>query len=111
MRSIAHESNLVVAFVLELVALAALAAFGWGRGSGWVTRSLLGASAPLAAGLLWGAFAAPRAQFQVRGMGIVTKILVFGAAAAALAGMGRRGWAVAFIVLVLANGLALRLSR
>ena len=55
---------LTAAFVSELAALAALAAFavwGWSAGGSTGWRLVLAVAAPAVAGLLWGVFAAPRA--------------------------------------------------
>lgn len=50
-----HPVNLVLAFLLELVLLAALAYWGWTQHEG-VLRVLLAAGAPIGAAALWGIF-------------------------------------------------------
>ena len=49
-----------------------------------MSRWLLGLGVPLTAAVLWGLFAAPQAVVQVAVLAVVTKVVVFGAAAAAL---------------------------
>ena len=75
---------LTVAFVAELAALAALGHWGWVTGAGLV-RLVLAVGTPAAAGVLWGAFAAPTAPVQVLAVTVVVRVLVFGSAMAALA--------------------------
>ncbi|HVY50296.1 MAG TPA: DUF2568 domain-containing protein [Devosia sp.] len=56
-----RSGNLLLAFALELAMLAAFALAGWtATGLFWL-RVLLAVLLPLAAIVLWGAFAAPRA--------------------------------------------------
>ena len=50
--------NLVVRFVLEIVALVALGYWGWHTGTGTI-RYLLALGLPLVAALLWGSFRPP----------------------------------------------------
>ncbi|MFE2324950.1 DUF2568 domain-containing protein, partial [Streptomyces sp. NPDC059385] len=72
-------ANEGLAFFLELAALAALARWGWTRdiGRGWSIG--LAVAAPLAAAVLWGMFAAPKATFDVPlAVQIAVKVLVFG---------------------------------
>lgn len=99
-----HAANEALAFLLELCALAALAVWGYGTGDALAVRLLLAVAAPLAAAVLWGLFAAPKARIRVPLAGVLaTKAVVFGASAAALYAMGHRGLAVTFGVVVLAN--------
>jgi Protein of unknown function (DUF2568) len=88
---------LTLAFVSELAALAVLVAVGWRAGSG-AGRWLLAAGLPLAAALLWGAFAAPRARFDVPAAAIAVRTAVLGGAVVALAALGHPLWAVALAV-------------
>jgi hypothetical protein len=73
-----------VAFLSELAALAALALAGVSVPSGVAARVLLGVGLPLAAAVLWGLFAAPRAPVQLGVLAVATKLLVYGAAVGAL---------------------------
>ncbi|MCD2462893.1 YrdB family protein [Streptomyces sp. MBT42] len=107
-----HPLNEVLAFLLELAALAVLARWGWESAASIVPRLLLAVAAPVAAAVLWGLFAAPKARFRVPLAGVLAvKALVFGAAAAALAGLERPGWATAFAVVVVVNTALATLDR
>ena len=78
----------LVAFNSELAALAALAYWGFSAGVTPVSRWLLGLGVPLTAAVLWGLFAAPQAVVQVAVLAVVTKVVVFGGACAALLATG-----------------------
>src|SRR5258706_4542265 len=54
-------ANEALAFLLELAALAALAAWGFAVGDGGLAKAALAIGAPLLAAVVWGLFAAPRA--------------------------------------------------
>ncbi len=97
--------NLTIAFLLELSALAALAYWGVRTGDGPLTKSALGIGAPLAAAIVWGLFAAPKARFSNPAIRVVVKVVVFGCAAVALYSAGQRALAVAFTVAVVVNAL------
>src|SRR4051812_12711999 len=77
-----------VAFAGELAALGALGYWGSATGGTTAARWLLGLGVPLAAAVLWGLFAAPRALVQVVALAVVTKVVVYGGAVAALLGTG-----------------------
>jgi exosortase/archaeosortase len=79
---------LAVAFLAEVAALAALAAWGWAAGGSTATRVLLAVAAPAVAAVLWGLFAAPRAPVQRPALTLLVKIAVFGAAVLALVALG-----------------------
>lgn len=83
---------LLLAFLSELAALAALAAWGWSAGSG-AGRWLLAVGLPVCAALLWGAFAAPRARFSVPAARVAVQVAVLGAAVVVLADLGHPWWA------------------
>jgi hypothetical protein len=92
---------LTIRFLLELCALAAL---GWyGATVAWWLAILL----PLAAAILWGLFASPKARFPAGQ--IPVEILVFAGAAAAIAAAGSTPLAIAFAGAALADGAAVRL--
>jgi hypothetical protein len=78
---------LTLAFLSELAALVAIGAWGWSVGSG-AGRWLLAAGLPLAAALLWGLYAAPRARFHVPAAAVAVKVAVLGGAVVALAALG-----------------------
>jgi hypothetical protein len=88
---------LTLALLSELAALGVLAAWGWQAGSG-AGRLLLAAGLPMAAAVLWGAFAAPRAPFDVPVARIAVQIVVLGGGVVALAALGHPVWAAALAV-------------
>jgi exosortase/archaeosortase len=96
---------LTVAFLGELAALAALAAWGWALGDATATRLLIALAAAGGAAVLWGLFAAPRAPVQVPALAVAVKVLVFGAAVLALVDMGHPGLAVALGAAALLSSL------
>jgi hypothetical protein len=99
-----HAVNEGLAFVLELLALGALAWWGADAGGGLAAKVALGAGAPVLAAVAWGLFAAPRARFRVPLAAVlVVKAIVFGLAAVALAATGRAGLAIAFAAVVVLN--------
>ncbi|WP_405018932.1 YrdB family protein [Kitasatospora sp. NBC_00070] len=107
-----HVANEGLAFVLELAALAALAWWGWQLPDPVLLRLLLAVAAPTAAAVLWGLYAAPKARIRVPLAGVlVVKAVVFGAASAALYGVGRPGWAVVFAGVAVANTALATLDR
>ncbi|POM26346.1 hypothetical protein BTM25_07430 [Actinomadura rubteroloni] len=105
-----HVANEGLAFVLELVALAALA--WWGFAIGGVPGVLLGIAAPLAAAVLWGLFAAPKARVRLPLAGILTvKAVVFVAAGLALHGVGHTVWGAVFVGVAVVNALVAAADR
>ena len=84
---------LTVAFLAELAALAALAAWGWSTGGTTPTRLLLAVGVPTVAALLWGLFAAPQAVVDAPAVAVLVKVAVFGGAALALLAIGRPAFA------------------
>ncbi|SFQ07249.1 YrdB family protein [Actinomadura madurae] len=99
-----HVLNEGLAFLLEIAAIAALAWWGFTTGGGILTGAVLGVGAPVAAMILWGLFAAPRARFTVAlPLVLLVKAVVFGAGALALYGVGHHGAAIGFAVIALLN--------
>jgi hypothetical protein len=76
---------LTLAFAAELAALVALGSWGFGVGATTPLRLLLGIGTPVAAAVLWGLFAAPRAPVPNAVLGGAVTVLVFGSAVLALA--------------------------
>lgn len=77
--------NLLVRFLIELCALAALGYWGFHNGNGTVLKIVFGIGAPLLAAIIWGAFVAPRASIQVPGwLHLLLEIVVIGSGAIAL---------------------------
>jgi Protein of unknown function (DUF2568) len=87
-RSAGYWAGATLAFLAELGSLAALAFWGFTVPSG-AQRVLLGVGLPVAAAVLWGLFAAPRAVVRVTALVVVTKVAVQGGAVTALAVVGR----------------------
>jgi hypothetical protein len=107
-----HAVNEGLAFLLELLALGGLAWWGADTGRGLAAKILLGAGAPIAAAVLWGLFAAPRARFQVPLAAVLAvKVIVFGLAAVAGYAIGRHGLAIAFAIVVVVNTVLATVDR
>jgi hypothetical protein len=97
-------ANEILAFVLELAAVAILAWWGFASGDGLAVRIVLGVGTPAIAVALWGLFAAPRARFRPPLAGVlVVKALVLLGAAAALYALGHPVGAAVMAVVVVAN--------
>ena len=96
-------------FLLELCALAALAVWGGQAGESVFVDVLLAVAAPVVAAVVWGAFVAPRAAVSVREpVRMVIELVVFGAAGLALAEAGHVALGVVFVLVAVANGIAVR---
>lgn len=65
-----------LAFVVELAALVALAAWGWSTGGSMPVRVALAVVAPVVLAVGWGVFLAPRAQRRLQGAPLVLAKLV-----------------------------------
>lgn len=92
-----------VAFLVELAALALMAAWGFQAGGTTATKLLLALGLPAAAMTIWGLFAAPRARYRIRVVAFVVTVAVLGGGAAAGFGVLPLGWAVGFAVVVAAS--------
>ena len=87
----------VLAFGLELAALAAFGLWGAQTGPNLGVGALLGVGAPLLVAIFWGAFLSPRAAFSLPPtLRWFLKLLVFAAAVGALAAGGQVGWALGY---------------
>jgi Protein of unknown function (DUF2568) len=107
-----HVANDGCAFLLELAALAILAWWGATRSASLVSSVLLGGGAPLAAAVVWGLFAAPKARIRLPMAGVLAvKALVFVSAAAALWALGRPGLSVCFATVALTNAAIAAFDR
>ncbi|WP_235037205.1 YrdB family protein [Actinomadura sp. K4S16] len=99
-----HALNEGLAFLLELVAIAALAWWGFTATGNVLVNIVLGLAAPAAAIILWGMFAAPRARFKIAlPLVLLVKAVVFGAGALALYGVGHPTAGIAFAVVAFLN--------
>ncbi|QMU69517.1 YrdB family protein [Streptacidiphilus sp. P02-A3a] len=87
-----HLANEALAFLLELAAVGALGWWGFRTGHGPAAHLTLGLGAPIAAMVLWGLFAAPKATFPVAiPLVLLVKAVVFGAAVLACQSLGHPG--------------------
>ena len=94
---------LLVRFLLELAALAAVGWWGFEE-----VNVLVGVAAPLLVAVVWGAFISPKAAVKVpKAVWIGLQVLVFGAAALALAAVAPGWLAVAFVAVVVIDSAAL----
>jgi hypothetical protein len=107
-----HAVNEALAFLLELLALAALAWWGAEVGSGLVLHLVLGIGTPLVATVVWGIFASPKPRIALPLPGVIAvKAVVFGAAAIALDAVGHPALGLAFGVIAAANTIVAILDR
>lgn len=108
----AHLANEALAFLMELLALASLAWWGATVGGGLFLSLLLGIGLPLAAAVIWGATASPKARVRLPIAGVLAvKAGVFGAAMLALDGLGHRTLAILYGVVAAANTVIATLDR
>lgn len=105
-----YWTNLTLAFLLELCALAALGYWGFRVGGGPVSKLVLGLGAPLVAAVLWGLFAAPRAPVSIPFARLGVQLAVFGSAAVALYATAHPALAVTFVILVAVNSIMVRVG-
>ncbi|THA71247.1 DUF2568 domain-containing protein [Streptomyces sp. A0958] len=97
-------ANELLAFLVELVALACLFWWGFSLADHLAVRLPLGCAVLAAAIALWALFAAPRARFRPPLAGVLAvKALVLGGGASALYGVGHPTAAAALAVVVVVN--------
>ena len=85
MFTLANSTNLLVRFLLELCALAALGYWGFVVGEGLLVKTMLGIGAPLLAAVVWGLFVAPKATVPLcLPLRLAPEVLVFGSATVTL---------------------------
>ena len=102
--------QLVLRFVLEFCALAALAYAGWQTSADFWVRLLIAIALPLLAAVVWGQWVAPKARRPLPDpLRLVPEWVVFGGATVALALTGRPILATTLAVLAAANRVALHL--
>ncbi|MDP9135131.1 MAG: YrdB family protein [Actinomycetota bacterium] len=100
--------TLLIRFLLELCMLAALGYWGFKTGDGTVMKALLGVGAPLLVAVVWGLFIAPKATVEVAtAVWIGLQVIVFGAAAVALAAVAPQQLAALFLLVVVLDGAAM----
>lgn len=101
-----------LAFLLELLALAVLAYWGFEVGEGVVLKIVLGVGAPVLAAIVWSLCAAPRATFGLpQAAVLVVKVLWFGAPVAALLTTGHPVLSGVLAVVVAANLAYVTMTR
>jgi hypothetical protein len=96
-------ANLTLRFLLELVALVALGYWGARRGGSGLARIALAAALPVAAGVFWGLFVAPKSGLVAsRRARLAFGLVVFLGASAALVDIGYQvlGWSFGAAALV-----------
>jgi cytochrome b len=97
-------ANLALRFVLELAALAAVGWWGWRSGGSTLGRVALAVVLPVAVAVVWGLFIAPKARFHVsKPVWYGLQVLIFGAAALALASVWTPVAGIALALIVVAN--------
>ncbi len=101
---------LLIRFLLELAALAAVAYWGWHVSLGPV-RYVAAIVAPIAFATAWGLFASPKATFKPPGLSgqLLVEVVLFGVAAAALFLAGRPGLGWAFVAAVVVHRVVMLL--
>ncbi|MET7986895.1 YrdB family protein [Streptomyces sp. NPDC005281] len=97
-------ANELLAFVVEIVALASLGWWGFTTSRSQLLHVLLGVGAPLLAVVLWSLFAAPKARLRP-GLPVVlvVKAVVLGGGVAAVYGVGHPVAAAVMAIVVVAN--------
>ena len=98
-------ANLVLRFLLELSALAATAHWGFSTESG-VTQWVLGLGAPALVAVVWGLFVSPKARIELpHPAQFAIELLVWAAAALALAAAGQPVLGIVFAVVAVISGV------
>jgi hypothetical protein len=106
----ARSANLALRFLLEIVAVAALAFWGVRTGRSILGDLAFGVGAPLLAAVVWGTFAAPQSDRRLRGRALVgVQLGVLGAGAIALAAAGHPLPGAVFAALVVVTTVLLHL--
>jgi hypothetical protein len=103
--------NLALLFLLELTGLAVFAWWGWNASSSTALRLVLAVGLPVVAAVLWGLFAAPTARYRNPVVTTVVKVAFFGLAGLALWTGGHPVLAAVFVLVVVANFVAVRVGR
>lgn len=97
--------NLVLRFILEILALVAMGIWGWQKGEGWM-RFLLAIGIPLVVAILWGVFRIPNdpGEAVVATPGIIRlvfELLVFGFAVWSLFNLQKTTMGTIFGIVIL----------
>ena len=105
-----HPANLMLRFLLEVIALVSVGIWGWQQSENWV-RFVLAIGIPIAMVIIWGTFAVPddpsrSGSAPVPTPGIIRLIIelgFFGLAVWALMDMGWSVWSLIMAIVVLAH--------
>ena len=104
-----RTANLGLRFLLELALLGALAVWGFSLDSTWLSV-VAGIGAPVIAAGVWGLWIAPKSERRLTDPSrLALELLLFAAAAVALAAAGRTALAAAFVALVLVQEVLMQL--
>jgi len=99
---------LALRFALELVVLAAYTVWGWDLVTGPL-RILTAVLALAVVTSVWGILVAPKSAQRLRDPArLVTELIVFAGAGAALWGVGRPVWGAVLALVAIANGVVVR---
>jgi Protein of unknown function (DUF2568) len=102
------NANLGLAFLLELVAIAAFAYWGFNISDSAVLKIVLGLGTPILAIVLWGVFAAPRSERRLQGSAyLVFEVVFFVLAILALIMVGSVTLGILFAVVFVINTVLL----
>lgn len=105
-----RPANRGLRFLLEVLALLAIAYWGFQSADSLVLGVALGLAAPLVVAVVWGVFGSPRAAIPVSDRGrLLLEGLVFGSATAGLFAVGQPVLAGLFAALVVGNHALMRL--
>jgi hypothetical protein len=100
--------NLGIAFLLELCMLGALAYWGFQGTDSVPLKLLLGIGVPIVVIVIWARFMAPNSSTRLTGTAyLLLKLVLFGAAAIALAMAGQATLAIIFAVVAVVNQVLL----
>lgn len=104
-----RPANRGLRFLLEVLALLAIAYWGFHTGDSLPVRIALGLAAPLLVAVVWGLFGSPKAAVPVSDRSrLLLEGLVFGSATAGLYSVGQPILAGMFATLVVANHALMR---
>lgn len=104
-----RAANRALRFLLEVLALLAVAYWGFDTGDSLLPRLALGLAAPLVVAAVWGVLGSPQAALPLSDRGrLLLEGLVFGAATAGLYSVGQPILAGLFGALVVVNHALMR---
>ncbi len=102
--------NLALRFVLEICVLIALGYWGFTTHTETLPKILFGIGVPLIAALIWGVFVAPASNRRLDDpLRLLVEIVIFAAAALALAAADQPTIAIAFAVIAAINMALIRI--